>query len=51
MNPTYPYIDPGTGGKITGMIAAAGVPTPGGTKSLSETEISSNQEVLCPRLP
>jgi hypothetical protein len=22
MNPTYPYIDPGTGGKITGMIAA-----------------------------
>jgi hypothetical protein len=23
MNPTYPYIDPGTGGKITGMIAAA----------------------------
>ncbi len=23
LNPTYPYIDPGTGGKITGMIAAA----------------------------
>ncbi len=23
MNPTYPYIDPGTGGEITGMIAAA----------------------------
>jgi len=25
--------------------------TPGGTKSLSEAEISSNQEVLCPCLP
>jgi len=23
MNPTYPYTDPGTGGKITGMITAA----------------------------
>ena len=23
MNPTYPYIDAGTGDKITGMIAAA----------------------------
>jgi zeaxanthin glucosyltransferase len=28
-----------------------GVPTPGGTKSLSEAGISSNQEVLCPCLP